>query len=75
MLVTDRFPTVDIEAVHVDARFTARPTIASSLARLVTALPSVLGLCLIFWISAVLGVISIISVLISESIPHSILAF
>ena len=75
MMLTDRFPTADGDSVRVDIRFTANPTVGSSLARLATSIPSALVLCVLSWISAVLCIVAIVFVLVGAPMPASILAY
>lgn len=75
-LLVDRFPTgEDDTRVRAVIQFTGRPTIGSTLVRLVTSIPSGFVLSLLGIVSGVLWVIAAIYVLLGEAIPGAILGF
>ena len=75
MLLTDKFPPDDDGPVKIDVKITARPTIGSALARLVTSLPSGVVLMVLWCISDVMWLIAALIVVFDGPIPPSILAF
>lgn len=75
MLLVDRFPTGDDGPVRVDIRITARPTIGSALARLVTSLPSGIVLSVLWCISDLMWLAAALIVVFDGPIPASILGF
>jgi hypothetical protein len=74
MFLTDRFPLGE-PAVRFEVDITARPTVGSSLLRLVTSIPSAIVLCFLSLISGVMWLISAIGVLVVAHVPDSILGF
>jgi hypothetical protein len=75
MLLVDRFPTGDDDLVHVDVRYTGRPTLGAALARLVTTIPSALVLGVLGCVSGVLWLIAALLVLLDSPMPSWLLGF
>ncbi|MEO7731500.1 MAG: DUF4389 domain-containing protein [Kofleriaceae bacterium] len=75
MLVIDRFPTGEDDAVHIDLRFTGHPTIGSALARLAMSIPSALVLVFLAVPSGLLWLIGAGLILLGGPMPAAILAF
>lgn len=74
MFLTDRFP-LGAPAVSFEVDISARPTVGSSLLRLVTSIPSAIVLCFLSLISGVMWLISAIGVLVVAHVPDSILGY
>jgi len=74
-LVTDRFPTNADNGVRIDMKFTAQPTIGSSLAKLVTSIPSALALSVLSVISCILCLVALVVVVVGAAMPGWILAY
>jgi len=74
-LLTDRFPTSDDDPVRIEIQFTGKPTIGSSLVRLITSIPSGFVLMLLWCVSSVLWIIAAVIVLFGSPMPDAILAF
>ncbi|MEO7731901.1 MAG: DUF4389 domain-containing protein, partial [Kofleriaceae bacterium] len=58
MLVIDRFPTGENDAVHIDVRCTGTPTVGSALARLITTIPSAVFLAILGSVASFLWLIA-----------------
>ena len=69
MLLVDRFPTGDDDAVHVDVCCTARPSPGSALARLVTTIPSALVLAVLGCVSGFLWLVGALLILLGGPLP------
>ncbi|HEY5923531.1 MAG TPA: DUF4389 domain-containing protein [Kofleriaceae bacterium] len=74
LFVIDRVP-IDDHRVHTELRMTGRPSVGTSLARLVMSIPSAVALCFIGLVSCVLWVIALFSILLFRTVPASILDF
>jgi hypothetical protein len=74
LLITDRIP-IDDERARVELRFTGRPTIGTALARLITSIPSVVALFFVGFVSCLLWVVSLLTILFSGTVPASIIDF
>jgi hypothetical protein len=74
LLVTDRVPLAD-NRVHTQLRMTGRPSVGTSLARLVMSIPSAIALCFVGLVSCVLWIIALFTILFSGTVPASILEF
>jgi hypothetical protein len=74
LLVTDRVP-IDDDRVHTELRMTGRPSVGTSLARLVMSIPSAIALCFVGIVSCVLWVIAFFAILVTGTVPASILEF
>ena len=74
MLVTDRVP-LDEHRVRIDLRTTGHPSVGSALGRLVMSIPSAFSLCVIGFVSCLLWVIALFSILFRGRVPASILEF
>jgi hypothetical protein len=75
LLLTDRFPTGDDDAIHLDVRCTGTPGIGSALARLVTTFPSALVLSILGCASIFLWLVAAALILLGGPMPSWILAF
>lgn len=75
MLLVDRFPTGSAGPVRVGFQLTGRPTVGAALMRLLTSIPSGAVLCVLWFVSGVLWVVAAFTVLLTETVPGSILAF
>lgn len=75
MLLTDKLPGGDREAVRFEVTRSGSPTAGSALARIVTAIPSALVLALLGLVSGVVWVIAAISVLIDGTYSESLYGF
>jgi hypothetical protein len=74
LLVTDRVP-LDDKRVHTELRMTGRPSVGTSLARLVISIPSAIALCFVGLVSCVLWVVAVFTILFGGTVPASILEF
>jgi uncharacterized protein DUF4389 len=74
-MTVDQFPTGGEYPVKVDIRLSSAPTVGSTLARLVTSIPSGLVLMLLWFVSNVLWIVAAFFVLFACRIPESIVAF
>jgi hypothetical protein len=74
MLLVDRFPTGE-DDVHIDVRFTGRPTASSALVRLVTSIPSGFMLAILWFVSSVLWLWGALTILMSTMVPEWLLRF
>jgi hypothetical protein len=61
--------------VRIELRTTAKPTVGDALARLVTSLPSMFVLCVLWFVSGILTVAGILMILIDQRVPQGILSF
>jgi hypothetical protein len=76
MLLVDTVPTRSTpSAVKIDIQFTGRPTLASSLGRLGTSIPSALVLCVLWMISGFLWLLAAVCVIGSYPQPEWLLSF
>ncbi len=74
LLLTDRVP-IDDHRVHSELRMTGRPTIGTTLARLLMSIPSAIALCFVGLVSCVLWVVALFTILVSRTVPASIIDF
>ena len=74
LLLIDRFPVGDGD-VRILLRPTGTPTIGSALARLLTSIPSFFVLGFLGIVSAILYVVSIVTVLVGNTVPPGILTY
>lgn len=75
LLVVDRVPLSNDPSLRIELRATARPAANTALARLVMSIPSAFVLCLLGIVSGFLLVVAVITVLVGETVPASILSF
>src|SRR5262245_45276297 len=75
VLLVDRFPTGDDRDAKFEVRLTGKPTAGSSLARLITSIPSGMVLMALWFVSGVLWFVAGLIVLFGGTMPSSILAF
>jgi hypothetical protein len=75
MLLIDRFPTGENDAVHIDVRCEGTPGVGSALARLITTIPSALALAILGCVASFLWLIAAGLVLLGGPMPPWILAF
>ena len=73
-ILVDRFPTEE-RGIKAAIRFTGRPTVGSALVRLLTSIPSGFVLSLLWCVSGLLCFIAVLFVLVTTSVPSSLLAF
>ncbi|HEY5947325.1 MAG TPA: DUF4389 domain-containing protein [Kofleriaceae bacterium] len=74
ILLTDEVP-VDSTRVRTELHVSGRPTIGSALLRVVMSLPSVIALWFVGFVSCVLFVVAVFSILFTTHVPASILSF
>jgi hypothetical protein len=76
LLIVDRFPTLDDDSrVRIELERGGQPTASSALARLVTSIPSALVLLVLGWVSGLLLIVGIVTILVGNTVPKSIVAF
>jgi hypothetical protein len=76
LFLVDRFPSErPEELVRFDVRRSGRPTVGSALLRLLLSLPSAVVLAVLTLISAVVWLVSFVSVLVYEGVPRSLYAY
>jgi hypothetical protein len=74
LLLIDRVP-IDDHRVHTELQMTGRPSVGTSLARLVMSIPSAIALCFVGIVSCVLWVVALFTILFAGTVPRSILEF
>ena len=74
MLITDEIP-IDKTSLRTELHVTGTPSISSALARIVTSIPSAIVLCLLGFVSCVLWLVALGTILIARTVPTSIVAF
>lgn len=74
LLIADRVP-VDEGSVKLELHPTGRPTIGSALLRVILSIPSAIALCVLGFVSCILWVVSVFTILFSEHVPPSILTW
>lgn len=75
LLLTDRVPLDERTGVQTELHTTGRPTAATALLRLLYSIPSAFVLCFVGIVSWVLWIVAFIAVLVTRTVPPSILAF
>lgn len=76
LLLVDTFPTRSTAtAVCIDIRFTGKPTLVTALGRLVTSIPSLVVLCVLWLISGFLWLLAAVCVIGSYPQPAWLLSF
>jgi hypothetical protein len=71
VLLTDRFPTSDedLAPVRLEVTVAGAPSVGSALVRLVTSLPELLVVAILWWIGSIVWLIAAATVLICECVP------
>ncbi len=76
LLLTDRFPAEAVDRdVAVEMHPTGARTLGSTLARLITSIPSGLALALLSIISCIFAWVSVITILVDHTVPATIRSF
>jgi hypothetical protein len=75
LLLVDRFPADRTDDVELHARFTARPSVGSALKRFATSIPSGIVLSLLWFVSGMLWIVAIVTVIFANTVPPAIHAF
>ena len=74
-LLTDELPAGDEHPVRFGVERSGSPTVGSALLRIVYAIPSLIVLALLAFVGAILWVIAIVFVLVSQTYPESLWRF
>ena len=74
LLVTDEVP-IDDRRLHAELHVTGRPTIGSALGRIVMSIPSAIVLCFVGFVSSLLWLVALLTILFTATVPKSILTF
>ncbi len=74
-MLTDEVPVDDKRLVRTELHVTGRPTVGSALLRLVMSIPSAFVLAFIGFVSSILCLVSICTILVSRTVPASVLSF
>jgi hypothetical protein len=75
LLLTDDVPVDEQRLVRAELHTTGQPAIGSSLLRLVTSIPSAFVLCFVGFVSSLLCLVAVVTILVSRTVPPSILSF
>jgi hypothetical protein len=74
LLLTDDIP-LDNKRVHTELHVTGRPSVGSALARIVMSIPSAFVLFLLGFVSSILWLVALITILVNRTVPRSIESF
>jgi Domain of unknown function (DUF4389) len=74
-LVTDRLPSDGAQSSSFRVERSGSPTLSSALMRIVNVIPSLIVLAILTFVAAIVWVIAVVSVLVSETYPEAIWRF
>jgi len=75
LLLTDRVPVDEQTGVRAELQPTGRPTVGSTLLRLLLSIPSAFVLALLGIVSSILWLVGLVTILVNHTVPASILSF
>jgi hypothetical protein len=74
LLITDRI-SFDDQRARIELHSSGRPTVGSALLRVITSIPSAFVLCILGFVSCVLWLVALVTIVFSARVPASIVEF